>query len=471
MRTFLFKNTSSEYFEIQQPKMDLEGNNKSNVTVTWDNGDNTTAYGFGFPSWDDYNGSIHDIRYLLVGIYTFITVLGLLGNFFVVFALCKNLKQKSMVNFLIGNLALSDILILLFCSPFTLTYVLLDQWIFGEIMCYIVPFVQCVSVMVSILMLMSIAMVRYHMINNPLSNHFTINTGYLVMGTVWIIGFTICSPLPIFHKIIDLSETVHLESLKNKYLCIESWPSDTYRIAYTLSLLIIQYILPIVCLTISHASVCRKISATVPSRQRRSEENEMINLTIHQPANKQLQAQHSKMQGWNYSFLKKHKKRYSKKCASVMPVVANVHKNGQSRNDLLVIHGSESIQPLPTLFLPGVPVCFELKATEPEEHADSQNVSVTPKSITRLRKRSRIVFYKLTIVIVAFTISWMPLHIFHLLTDFNANLISNRHFKLVYCICHLLGLLSCCLNPVLYGFLNNGIKSSLQSLAKRFWVE
>ncbi|XP_067824776.1 neuropeptide Y receptor type 5-like [Heptranchias perlo] len=448
--------------------MDLEDKNKSNITVILDNGNNTTLYGLGLPSWDDYNGSIHDIRYLLVGIYTFITVLGLLGNFFVVIALCKNLKQKSMINFLIGNLALSDILILLFCSPFTLTYVLLDQWIFGEIMCYIVPFVQCVSVMVSILMLMSIAMVRYHMINNPLSNHFTINTGYLLMGTVWIIGFTICSPLPIFHKIIDLSETVHLESLKNKYLCIESWPSDSYRIAYTLSLLFIQYILPIVCLTISHASVCRKISATVPSRQSGSEENEMINLTIQQPANKHLKVQRSKMQD---SFLRKHKKRYSKKCASIMPAMAKVHKNDQTHNDLLETHGSESTQPVPTSFLPGVPVCFEVKAVEPEEATDSHYVPVTPKSITRLRKRSRSVFYKLTIVIVAFTVSWMPLHIFHLLTDFNANLISNRHFKLVYCICHLLGLLSCCLNPILYGFLNNGIKSSLQSLVKCFWVE
>ncbi|XP_020389071.1 neuropeptide Y receptor type 5 [Rhincodon typus] len=450
--------------------MDFEDKNKSNITVTLDNRNNTMAYGLGLPSWDDYNGSIHDIKYLLVGVYTLITVLGLLGNFFVVIALCKNLQQKSMINFLIGNLALSDTLILLFCSPFTLTYVLLDQWIFGEIMCYIVPFIQCVSVMVSMLMLMSIAMVRYHMISNPLSNHFTINTGYLVMGTVWIIGFTICSPLPIFHKIIDLSETVHLDSLKNKYLCIESWPSDSYRIAYTLSLLFIQYILPIVCLTISHASVCRKISATVPSRQGRSEESEMINLTIQQPARKQLQAQQSKMQGWNYSFLRKHKKRYSKKCASVMPVVTKFQDNGKTHNDLLLIHGSDSTQPLPTSFLPGVPVCFEAKAMESEELAISHNVPVTPKSITRLRKRSRTVFYKLTIVIVAFTVSWMPLHIFHLVTDFNANLISNRHFKLVYCICHLLGLLSCCLNPVLYGFLNNGIKSSLQSLIKCLWL-
>ncbi|NP_001306796.1 neuropeptide Y receptor type 5 [Callorhinchus milii] len=450
--------------------MDLETQNKSNIAILLHHSNTTTLYDPGFPSWDDYSGSIHDISYLLVGIYIFISVLGILGNFCILVALYKNLKQKSMINFLIGNLALSDILILLFCTPFTLTCLLLDQWIFGEVMCYIVPFVQCVSVMVSTLMLMSIAMVRYHMINHPLSNHVTINTGYMLLGSVWIIGFTICSPLPIFHKVIHLNETFDSESLKIRYLCIESWPSNSYRIAYTISLLFIQYILPIVCLTISHASVCRKVSAAMPSKQSGFEENEMINLTIHQPAQNQSRMKLSKMQGWGYSFVRKHKKRYSRKCASVVPAMVKVHKNEPTRDDLLVTPGSESTQPLPTSFLPGVPVCFEMKATAAEEAIEPQHVYVTPKSVTRLRKRSRSVFYRLTIVIIAFAVSWMPLNLFILLTDINGNLISSRHFKLVYCICHLLGMLSCCLNPILYGFLNNGIKSSLQSLIKCFHV-
>ncbi|CAI9535586.1 unnamed protein product [Staurois parvus] len=265
-----------------------------------------------------------------------------MGNLLILLAIFRKRKQKTIINYLIGNLAFSDILVVLFCSPFTLTCVLLDQWIFGEVMCHVVPFLQCVSVLISTLMLMSIALVRYHMIKHPLSTNLTANHGYFLIATVWTLGFTICSPLPVFHKIINLREAFNLEPLMNSYLCIESWPSDSYRIAFTISLLLVQYILPLSCLTISHTSVCRSIS--------------------------------------------------------------------------------------------------------------SSNMNSVSKSITRIKKRSRRVFCRLTVLILAFAVSWMPLHLFHLVTDFNANLISNRHFKLVYCICHLLGMVSCCLNPILYGF-------------------
>ncbi|MBN3276050.1 NPY5R protein, partial [Polyodon spathula] len=338
--------------------MDLVYSNRSDVTSV---NESSALYRSYFPSWEDFNSSIDDIRYFVIGVYTFVSLLGLLGNVLILLALIRKWKEKTVMNFLVGNLAFSDILVVLFCSPFTLTCVLLDHWIFGDIMCHIVPFLQCVSVMVSTLMLMSIAMVRYHMISHPLSRHLTVNTGYLLLGIIWTLGFCICSPLSVFHKTIDLKDTFHLDSLKNKFLCIESWPSDSYRIAFTISLLCVQYILPIVCLTVSHASVS-------------------------------------------------------------------------------------------------------------EENTELQKMLTTSKSISRMKKRSKNVFYKLTIVILAFAISWMPLHIFHLVTDFGADLISSKHFKLVYCICHLLGMLSCCLNPILYGFLNNGIKADLISLIKCFYT-
>ncbi|MBN3316940.1 NPY5R protein, partial [Atractosteus spatula] len=338
--------------------MDLEYPNGSEVSK-----DNTSAlFNSDFPLWEDFNSSVDDVRYFLIGLYTFISILGLLGNILILTALTRKWKEKTIINFLVGNLAFSDILVVLFCAPFTLTCVLLDHWVFGEVMCHIVPFLQCVSVMVSTLVLMSIAIVRYHMISHPLSRHLSLNAGYILLGIIWTLALSICSPLPVFHKTVDLSETFHLESLKNKSLCIESWPSGGYRTAFTISLLFVQYILPVVCLTVSHASVCRRVSS-------------------------------------------------------------KLHK-------MLTIS----------------------------------------KSISRMKKRSKSVFFKLTIVVLAFAISWMPLHIFHLVTDFSANHISSRHFKLIYCICHLLGMLSCCLNPVLYGFLNNGIKSDLLSLLKCFYI-
>ncbi|XP_055000709.1 neuropeptide Y receptor type 5 isoform X2 [Sorex araneus] len=435
--------------------MDLEHENYYNKTLSTEN-DTVATRNSDFPVWDDYKSSVDDLQYFLIGLYAFVSLLGFMGNLLILMALMRKRNQKTTVNFLIGNLAFSDILVVLFCSPFTLTSVLLDQWMFGKVMCHVMPFLQCVSVLVSTLILISIAIVRYHMIKHPVSNNLTANHGYFLIATVWTLGFAICSPLPVFHRLVELQETFDSALLSSRYLCVESWPSDSYRIAFTISLLLVQYILPLVCLTVSHTSVCRSISCGLSNKPIKQEEKEMINLTL-QPSKKsgtpgKLPSSHK----WSYSFLRKHRRRYSKKTACVLPAPPRPPEN-PSR----MLPENLRSQPCSSnKFIPAVPTCFEMKA---EENANVHEVRVN-RSIMRIRKRSRSVFYRLTILILVFAVSWMPLHLFHVVTDFNDNLISNRHFKLVYCICHLLGMMSCCLNPILYGFLNNGIKADLMSL-------
>ncbi|XP_062963368.1 neuropeptide Y receptor type 5 [Cynocephalus volans] len=446
-------------FSKQNYNMDLELKDYYNKTLTTEN--NTAAtHNSDFPVWDDYKSSVDDLQYFLIGLYTFVSLLGFMGNLLILMALMKKRNQKTTVNFLIGNLAFSDILVVLFCSPFTLSSVLLDRWMFGKIMCHIMPFLQCVSVLASTLILISIAIVRYHMIKRPISNNLTANHGYFLIATVWTLGFVICSPLAVFHSLVELQETFGSALLSSRYLCVESWPSDSYRIAFTISLLLVQYILPLVCLTVSHTSVCRSISCGLPNEENRLEENEMINLTLHPSKKTESPVKLSSSRKWSYSFLRKQRRRYSKKTACVLPAPTRSSQENYLRTlpgDFGPVRSQLSSS---SKFIPGVPTWFEMK---PEENSDVPETKVK-RSVTRIKKRSRSVFYRLTILILVFAVSWMPLHLFHVVTDFNDNLISNRHFKLVYCICHLLGMMSCCLNPILYGFLNNEIKTDLMAL-------
>nr|XP_058922510.1 neuropeptide Y receptor type 5 [Kogia breviceps] len=449
------------FYSKQENNMDSELKDYYNKTLAAEN--NTAATrNSDFPVWDDYRSSVDDLQYFLIGLYTFVSLLGFMGNLLILMALMRKRSQKTTVNFLIGHLAFSDILVVLFCSPFTLTSVLLDQWMFGRVMCHIMPFLQCVTVLVSTLILISIAIVRYHMIKHPVSNHLTANHGYFLIATVWTLGFAMCSPLPVFHSLVELQETFGSALLSSRYLCVESWPSDAYRIAFTISLLLVQYILPLVCLTVSHTSVCRSISCGLSSQENQLEENEMINLTLHPSKRSGPQVRSSSSRKWSYSFIRKHRRRYSKKTACVLPAPARPPPENRSRRLPEHSGSGKSQPPSSRKFIPGVPTCFEVK---PEENSDVHEMRVNC-SIMRLKKRSRSVFYRLTILILVFAVSWMPLHLFHVVTDFNDSLISNRHFKLVYCICHLLGMMSCCLNPILYGFLNNGIKADLRSLIR-----
>ncbi|XP_053107808.1 neuropeptide Y receptor type 5 [Hemicordylus capensis] len=439
--------------------MDIDFKDYNNRTLIKENS-SAPSKSSNFPSWEDYKDSVDDIQYFLIGLYTLISLAGFMGNLLILMAL-MNCKQKTIISFLIGNLAFSDILVVVFCSPFTLISVLLDQWMFGKLMCHVIPFLQCVSVLVSTWMLISIAVVRYRLIRHPLSNNLTLKHGFYLILAIWTLGLAICSPLPVFYKIEDLPEALHLGALKSKHLCVESWPSGWYRIAFTISLLLMQYILPLVCLTISHTRVCKSVSSRLSGKENKLKENEMINLTLQASKSHGTQAQLSDSERRDYSFVRKHRRRYGKKTASVMPTVLRQHRNDTS-DDLPEIPGTGRSQlSSSSKFIPGIPICFEVKPEENYEVQDGMTVAQTP---TRIKKRSRKVFCRLTVLIIVFAVSWMPLHVFQVVTDFNGNLISNKHFKLVYCVCHLLGMMSCCLNPILYGFLNNGIKADLMAL-------
>ncbi|XP_062991693.1 neuropeptide Y receptor type 5 [Elgaria multicarinata webbii] len=438
--------------------MDSALKDSSNRTLGSEN-ISAPSKGSNFPTWEDYKSSVDDIQYFLIGLYTMISLAGFMGNLLILVALMK-CKQKTIINFLIGNLAFSDILVVVFCSPFTLTSVLLDHWMFGKVMCHMMPFLQCVSVLVSTWMLISIAVVRYRLIRHPLSSNLTLKHGCYLILAIWTLGLGVCSPLLVFHKLVDLPDALGLEALNSKHVCVESWPSDWYRIAFTISLLLMQYILPLVCLTVSHTRVCKSVSSRLSVRENKLEENEMINLTLHAPKSHGSQGQLFSSERWTYTLVRKHRRRYSKKTASVTPEMSRHHQNHNS-GDLAETSGTERSQlSSSSKFIPGIPICFEVKPG----NSEVQDGTTVARPISQVKKRSRKVFWRLTVLILVFAVSWMPLHVFHVVTDFNGNLISNKHFKLVYCICHLLGMMSCCLNPILYGFLNNGIKADLMAL-------
>ncbi|RMC13840.1 hypothetical protein DUI87_08923 [Hirundo rustica rustica] len=357
--------------------MDLGFKDHNNRTHT----KNTSAATKNFSAWEDYKSSVDDMQYFLIGLYTLISLAGFVGNLLILTALLK-CKQKTVINILIGNLAFSDILVVLFCSPFTLTSVLLDQWMFGTVMCHVMPFLQCASVLVSTLMLISIAAVRYRMIKYPLSSNLTAKQGYFLIVIIWAFGFTICSPLPVFHKTVDLSKTLNLEGLENRLLCIESWPSDSYRIAFTIALLFMQYILPLACLTASHTSVCRSIGARLSNKENKFEEKEMINLTLHPSKSTGTQVQPSRYSGWSCAFGRRHHRRYSRKTSSVMPAVSRHPQDTHSR-DLPDTSDTEKSQLFSSSkFIPGIPICFEMK---PEENTEIPNM-ITEEHSSRAKE-------------------------------------------------------------------------------------
>ncbi|KAF0298881.1 Cholecystokinin receptor type A [Amphibalanus amphitrite] len=87
-------------------------------------------------------GDIWPEWWLQISVYSLILFLSVLGNVLVFVTLIQNTKMRTVTNVYLLNLSIADLLCGVFCMPFTLVGSILKNFIFGNVMCKIIPFLQ-----------------------------------------------------------------------------------------------------------------------------------------------------------------------------------------------------------------------------------------------------------------------------------------------------------------------------------------
>lgn len=141
--------------------------------------------------------------YLFVSImYGAVCLVALLGNGLVCFVVQTSPRMKTVTNYFIVNLAVGDILMTIFCVPFSfVSTLILRFWPFGEVMCKVVNYSQAVSVLVSAYTLLAISIDRYMAIMRPLRPRLGKATAKLVVAAVWMGALATAAPIPIVSQI------------------------------------------------------------------------------------------------------------------------------------------------------------------------------------------------------------------------------------------------------------------------------
>lgn len=80
--------------------------------------------------------------YILIFIYAFIFLIGLIANIFVIVMIIKRRRMRTLTNRFLLNLAISDLIATIICLPPTAYHYYDKRWIFGEFLCRFVPFMQ-----------------------------------------------------------------------------------------------------------------------------------------------------------------------------------------------------------------------------------------------------------------------------------------------------------------------------------------
>uniref|UniRef100_A0A4W5RUC5 Gastrin/cholecystokinin type B receptor n=1 Tax=Hucho hucho TaxID=62062 RepID=A0A4W5RUC5_9TELE len=158
---------------------------------------------------------------LRILLYSLIFLLSVFGNLLIIVVLTVN----------------NDLMMAVFCMPFTLIPNMLEDFIFGAAMCKTVTYFMGLSVSISTFSLVAIAIERYSAICNPLKSRVwqTRSHASRVIAAIWVLSLVMMVPYPVFS---------HLKSFPKPdrttgHMCRLEWPSSGAYVTNSLLMLLL----------------------------------------------------------------------------------------------------------------------------------------------------------------------------------------------------------------------------------------
>ncbi|XP_073702369.1 cholecystokinin receptor [Garra rufa] len=341
---------------------------------------------------------------LRILLYSLIFLLSVFGNLLIIVVLVVNKRMRTVTNSFLLSLAISDLMMAVFCMPFTLIPNLLEDFIFGAAMCKIVAYLMGISVCISTFSLVAIAIERYSAICNPLKSRAwqTRSHAYKVIASTWVLSFLIMTPYPIFSRLMKFPKTNNTMA----HMCRHDWPKSEVEQAWCILLLFVLFFIPGVVMIIAYGLISRELYRGI-----------------------QFELEQKKGQ-----------------CGM---------KNGISSTVLYSSDDGDGCY----IQVSKRPNSMEMSALTPTGSAKVDR----PRSNTseaKLMAKKRVI--RMLIVIVAmFFICWMPLYSVNTWKAFD---ITSAHRALSgapISFIHLLSYTSACVNPIIYCFMNKRFRKAL----------
>lgn len=369
-------------------------------------------------------------------LYAIIFVCAVVGNSLVILTLVQRRRMRTVTNVFLLNLAVSDLLLGVFCMPTTLVGSILRNFVLGAAMCKIIPYLQAVSVSVSAWTLVSISLERFFAIVRPLESRRwqTRSHAYRVILLVWLCSMVTMLPIAV------LSELVPLRDERQK--CREVWPSVTSERVFNVYLDVTLFLLPLIIMSFVYSCICatlchgmkldnkstprcccccwpagfalvrRVVAAAAPRRL--SSCDAPAPETEHHPSNEELMA------------------------------TSAVHEEYHTNPNMPQLLTSPDMESrLPTV--PRRPFIFR-------------------GNYRKSRASKRRVIRMLSVLVLEFFVCWTPLYVLHTWTVFDAQAAYSRVPSGAFAAVHLLSYVSSCCNPITYCFMHDKYRQAFRNV-------
>lgn len=186
-------------------------------------------------------------------LYSLIFLLSLLGNTLVITVLIRNKRMRTVTNIFLLSLAVSDLMLCLFCMPFNLIPNLLKDFIFGSAVCKTTAYFMGTSVSVSTFNLVAISLERYGAICKPLQSRVwqTKSHALKVIAATWCLSFTIMTPYPVYSNLVPFTKNNNQTANMCRFLL----PSDVMQQFWHTFLLLILFLIPGIVMMVAYGLI------------------------------------------------------------------------------------------------------------------------------------------------------------------------------------------------------------------------
>ncbi|CAL8071849.1 unnamed protein product [Calicophoron daubneyi] len=436
----------------------------------------------------------HELVVIIV-LYIALILFGSCGAVLVLYAVIRRPRMRTARNLFIANLALSDLILCLFTQPFNLLRSLYwhYDWILGQVMCKAVAMTQAANIFVSTISIIAIALDRMQVIVYPNTRTVQNLGATAIICCSWIAALLMATPMAAFSSVSN--GTIRARGLVCSANTIHNDWLRQSKFVYGIFALVFQYCLPTIVVTYAYIRICLRIR-----RRRVSSRIQRINDMLSDLASTTHAPDHTVTQ-CNPPTVKTYSNNSNVNCTNA----ATIHEdneitqvlqppcetNGQSsRGD------NKRARRLKFRLLP---------------HSKSSNKYQNDRD-RHVQKRQMKTNVLLVTITVTFILAWLPVQVFNLVMDlqesktasdllsmetddllFSTAIVhtsapnktnshvemshsqtgsytsygetfSGRNVALIQSFCLLCVLLQTCINPVLYGWLNENFHKEFRQI-------
>ncbi|XP_029386702.1 cholecystokinin receptor isoform X3 [Echeneis naucrates] len=313
--------------------------------------------------------------------------------------------MRTVTNTFLLSLAVSDLMMAVFCMPFTLIPNILKNFIFGAAMCKIVSYLMGISVSISTFSLVAIAIERYSAICNPLKSRVwqTRSHACRVIAATWMLAFVIMIPYPIIS---------HLESFQRPdnttaHKCRHKWPLATAEQTWYILLLLALFLIPGLVMIVAYGLISRELYRGI-------------------------------------QFEMGHKK----DSADVKNGLTSIVSTGSDDGDGCYVNVAQRPHSMEMTNMAASG--RSIKVDRPRSNTSEAKL-VAKKRVIRM----------LVVIVVLFFLCWMPVYCANTWRAFDDSSAKNALSGAPIAFIHLLCYTSACVNPIIYCFMNTRFRIAL----------